>query len=254
MTLDDAMTLTAKILAVGLIIGSLEWIALLYNLESLTSGKQIVAPALSEHLGLGRTVAIAQALGATLLLTSTSSNLTLLTLCALLATSMLFMFLPYTGVEISDYLNVLVIASLGLYALQPFNIPRMVSAITIAVATVSSYFVAGLSKLTSPYWGSGRALFRILDCDTYGPADVRRRLFFRFTTLRHVENTTIVLEVSSPLVLFLPAPLLVPAIVIALIFHLSVGAVMGLNMFVFTYLASLPSIFVSANFITGLIG
>lgn len=112
----------------------------------------------------------------------------------------------------------------------------------IAAQLVLSYFLAGLAKLREPSWRTGTALPRLLAIDAYAvPVSVRRAL----------SGAGLALCASWLVMLFecaFPAALLVGPVGCALLtacammFHLVNALTLGLNRFLWAWLAAYPAL------------
>lgn len=108
----------------------------------------------------------------------------------------------------------------------------------IAAQAVLSYFTAGVAKLVSPMWRSGRALPAILSTYAYGLAPVSRIMGSRPTIGFVLGWVVILFEILFPLVLIAPPPVAIAALGVGLTFHLGCAVLMGLNSFVWPFPAT----------------
>jgi hypothetical protein len=114
----------------------------------------------------------------------------------------------------------------------------------IALQSCLAYFAAGMAKLLSSIWRSGDAIRGIVNTHTHGS----HRLFALLT--RHPRLSVglnwglIGAETAFPLVLIVPKEFCVLVLTLGFLFHLSNAVVMGLNNFVWAFLATYPCIYV----------
>jgi hypothetical protein len=123
----------------------------------------------------------------------------------------------------------------------------------IAGQLTISYFLAGVTKLTSFEWRCGRALVGVMGTHTYGHnlaarvASSTRWFSITFCWL------VILVETVFPAILVSPTHVLIAYLGVFALFHLAMALFMGLNTFVWAFLATYPSVFVVNVLIRGLI-
>jgi len=126
--------------------------------------------------------------------------------------------------------------------------------LAIAGQATLAYFVAGAAKLVSPVWRNGSALMGVMKTQSYGHPSA---VYFgehhpRFCSF--VCWTTIVTETLFPLILFAPPALAIASLLCFAAFHLSNAYFMGLNAFVWPFLATYPSVMVMNSVLRGWLG
>lgn len=112
----------------------------------------------------------------------------------------------------------------------------------IAGQATLAYFVAGAAKLASPVWREGGALLGVMQTQSYGDSFAARFARERPGFCTFVCWLTIVTETLFPLVLVIPPSLAVASLACFAAFHFSNAWFMGLNAFVWPFLATYPSI------------
>jgi hypothetical protein len=117
-----------------------------------------------------------------------------------------------------------------------------------------AYFVAGAAKLASPVWREGGALLGVMQTQSYGDAFAARFARNRPGFGRFVCWLTIVTETLFPVVLILPPGLLLASLACFAAFHFSNAWFMGLNAFVWPFLATYPSVMLANSVIRGWAG
>jgi len=118
----------------------------------------------------------------------------------------------------------------------------IISLCFIAGELVISYFISGITKLTSPAWRKSFALNAIFSTRTYGHS-----LFFRLISQRNVLATSMswmifLFETLFFLVIFLHPMHAIVLLVTGLLFHLFNAVFMGLNDFLFAFSAAYPAL------------
>lgn len=106
----------------------------------------------------------------------------------------------------------------------------------LAVQLVASYFLAGIAKLRQKNWRTGQALKNILNASFYSVPESAKN----YVPPRVLSWVTISFEVLFPLALLNTTSAMV-FIAIAILFHFGNFWVLGLNRFVFAWIAAYPA-------------
>ncbi len=149
----------------------------------------------------------------------------------------------FYGSDGSDQMSNLILIAIFLCA-TPFASERLVTIgfIFIAAQSCLSYFVAGVSKLFSKAWRRGDAVRDIFRTRTYGSKEVYLYIKDKRNLNIFLCWSVFVIEMLFPLVLFLPLEYGFLFLVWGIVFHLLNSLIMGLNTFLWAFLASYPSI------------
>ena len=111
----------------------------------------------------------------------------------------------------------------------------------IAIQLSLAYLVSGIAKLLSAEWRRGVALRGILSTYTYG-TPFFRRLLLRHPTVSLLGCWAVMLtEVALPIGLFAGVPGALVVMAVGMTMHLGIAVVMGLNDFVWSFLAAYPA-------------
>lgn len=105
-----------------------------------------------------------------------------------------------------------------------------------------AYSAAGIAKLASPVWRSGAALALILDTATYGHRATAAVLRRRAGIGRCLTWSVIAAEVCFVVIFALPGPWYWLALAWGVAFHVGAAVMMGLNGFVWAFLATYPAL------------
>jgi len=117
-----------------------------------------------------------------------------------------------------------------------------VGVFAIAGQATLAYFVAGAAKLVSPTWRGGHAMARVMSTRTFGHP-LAARIAAGKPRLSHVLCWfVIVTEMLFPLVFIVPPTVAIVALACYAIFHFANAYFMGLNAFVWPFLATYPSV------------
>lgn len=157
----------------------------------------------------------------------------------LLATSMI----TFYGSDGSDQMTVTLLITFGLCC-TPFATRNLllIGIWFIALQSCLSYAAAGIAKLVSKEWQSGTAVYDIFSTKTYGSRWAARLLKKRRGLNVVLCWSVILFETLFPLCLFLPWPYALIFLVWGFTFHLLNAVVMGLNSFLWAFLATYPAI------------
>ncbi len=124
------------------------------------------------------------------------------------------------------------------------------AALFIAGQACLSYLSAGLAKLVSGVWRSGHALQGIVNTHTHGTSGLSTFLTSHPRLARVLNWTVIVAELAFPAVLLLPKEACLVGLGLALLFHILNAVVMGLNNFVWAFLATYPCVYLARALVT----
>lgn len=120
----------------------------------------------------------------------------------------------------------------------------LAGALLVAGQLTISYFLAGVAKLVSFEWRSGRALVGVMGTRAYGHAFAARvataNAWFPISFCWFV----IAIETAFPAALFFPTPVLAGVLAAFAAFHAATALFMGLNTFVWAFVAAYPSVLV----------
>lgn len=124
----------------------------------------------------------------------------------------------------------------------------------IAGQAALAYCVAGTAKLISPVWRDGRALPRVMKTRTFGHPLAARIAESGPTLCRGLSLMIIVTEMMFPLVMLVPRDIAMGCLACFAVFHLFNAYFMGLNAFVWPFLATYPSVMLMNATIRGGLG
>jgi hypothetical protein len=112
----------------------------------------------------------------------------------------------------------------------------------VAGEVALAYLVAGAYKIRGPLWRSGQAFSLITRTKVFGHPAVAR-VVHRHPMLGFVATYCVVCwELIFPLALIAPLAVLVTILVIGVVFHVACAVVMGLNRFVWVFVATYPAV------------
>lgn len=121
---------------------------------------------------------------------------------------------------------------------------RVLSVWFVATQGILSYVVAGIAKAAAKGWWTGGYLRGILSTTSYG--DVRAlKVFRRYPLLSTAASVGVIaFECTFWAVLVLPPKAAIAFLVLGFLFHAANAAIMGLNNFVWAFVATYPCILV----------
>jgi hypothetical protein len=140
----------------------------------------------------------------------------------------------------ADQMQMSVLVACLLYVLEPLPAVAEACGWFIGLQLVVAYVTAGVSKLASPDWRSGRAIVAIVRCRTIG-LEAAFTFLQRFpATARAVCWATILFETAGPLLLVAGANAGMAFVVVGAAFHAGIALVMGFDEFLWAYVAAYP--------------
>lgn len=168
-------------------------------------------------------------------------------LVLLVATTAVVNFRHTYGLDGSDQMTFVVLVSLAIYALAPGGSAAGKAAIVfVALQACLAYAASGFAKLVSPKWRGGGAMFAVLNTESYGRRDVAM-LLARLPRLSRVLNWGVVaFECAFPLAL-LGGGFTTGAFALGIAMHLGIALCMGLNSFLWAFVATYPAVFYVAQ-------
>jgi hypothetical protein len=201
--------------------------------------------AISRVLGFPRILGIiALRLVAALLLVAVPTggpvHVLLLGLVAL-GTSMLILRTTF-GLDGADQLVLITFTTLALVAVYPDAVAARLGLWFIALQACLAYFTAGIYKVTSRTWWDGSALTGVLGTLSYGNRSLARWFDSHRRTALWCSRLFCASEAAFPLVLLCPASWLPYFLAWGVVFHASCAVIMGLNDFVWAFVATYPAI------------
>lgn len=119
---------------------------------------------------------------------------------------------------------------------------QQIGLLFIAAQAVLAYTTSGVAKALSHEWRTGRAIPGILATVGHGYPPIGA-VFLRSRAIAIASSWFVIIyESAFLLALTGPVPAMI-AISLGIVLHLSIAAVMGLNLFTFAFLATYPSIY-----------
>ena len=174
---------------------------------------------------------------------TTNQMLQIFCLALLLISSLLFMYRNAYGNDGADQMNNILTISLFFAYISENQFSRNISISFIAIQSISSYQIAGIAKMFSSTWRQGDAILKIVNTKSYGNRWLYQILInCNKRTLFVICWSVIIFESLFICVLFLPYPMMISFLIAGCIFHLSIAIFMNLNTFLWSFLATYPSI------------
>ncbi len=139
----------------------------------------------------------------------------------------------------SDFMTVVVLSALTVAAFFEDRTIRLGCLWYIAIQTTLSYFIAGTVKIGKPSWRSGAALDHIIRNSIYGAPSWWRKLSPKLVSI--ASSLVLSFELLFPVALLSPSLCLI-FLAAAAQFHLMNFWFLGLNRFVWAWLAAYPAV------------
>lgn len=166
-----------------------------------------------------------------------------LCLAALVADFLLVSWRREWGNDGSDQMSTIVLVAL-FTGTVPFadRFLQVAALVFVSAQACLAYGTAGVAKVLSPVWRSGEAVALILDTAVYGHSGTARTLQRHVRLNQWLTWSVLAAEVGLAFVLFLPAPWAWALLAWGVSFHIATALMMGLNCFVWAFLATYPAI------------
>lgn len=250
-----ALTLAQRIAAIGVIVSALELLARhddlrdegLFSWEVASSRTPLavkifraLAPLLSKRAVIG-IVTIRLLSGALLLLLSAESSYRPAACLAVAASYLLLFLRSPLGHDGADQMTYILCISTGAAGLIGSERARVTALAFLLAQACLAYFVAGIAKAISPVWAVV-GLRGILATNAYGHPWYERFVAPHPVLARAVPLGVIGWECSFPIAMLLPAPAWWGVLGLGALFHLGTAFLMGLNNFVWAFVATYPAL------------
>jgi hypothetical protein len=144
------------------------------------------------------------------------------------------------GHDGADQLAGFLMLGIGVSSLVPTSLSRAACLFFFAFQSCLAYGTAGWCKLPMRGWRDGTYLAAVLTARIYGMPPLGRFLSAHPVYAKLASRGLLAWECSFPLVLILPAPIAFGMVGLGVVFHLVNACVMGLNCFVWSFVATYP--------------
>jgi hypothetical protein len=157
--------------------------------------------------------------------------------------SLLFSFRNVVGTDGSDQMNTVIFISFFIAYLFHDAFLFKICLLFIALQSILAYVISGIAKFVSYKWKNGIAIRQIMNTKTYGHEKIAT---FLNKAPRSVNIflcwNIIIVETLFFTVVFLPHPYFYFFLIWGFAFHVYNALFMGLNNFLFSFLATYPAI------------
>ncbi|MGH9638152.1 MAG: hypothetical protein ACRD72_25225 [Candidatus Angelobacter sp.] len=162
---------------------------------------------------------------------------------AIVAVGILMFWRAPLGLDGSDQMSLITFAALVIFKLFPRDVRvAQASLWFIAIQGCLSYLVAGIAKVISPIWRSGEAVRKILSTRTYGSRRSAALLSGRDGVCIVLSWLVMLFECTFPLALAFGKTGFAVFAILGICFHIANAVAMGLNTFVWAFVATYPAI------------
>jgi hypothetical protein len=160
----------------------------------------------------------------------------------ILVTSLMFYCIHPEGHDGADQMSTVTFGGIFFGAIVPGDRGMTLALCFVGAQTCLSYTTAGLAKGVGPKWRRGAALPMILRTRDYGAvwagALVAKSKWLAVAGCWFV----ILIESLFPLAVLAPWPVCVTVCMLMAVLHASIALTMGLNVFLFAFLATYPAV------------
>ena len=190
----------------------------------------------------------AQVLAALVLLLNPGAALTAIGLMVALAGRLIMNLRTTYGMDGSDQMVVIVLASLTIASFRVWDEGvAVVCVIFVAAQVMISYLTAGVAKLVSPIWRRGEAIPAILRTASYGTEAAGIWLVKRRGVAQALCLSIIAMECLLPFAVLTGVPGAWIFVAGGSLFHIGIAVLMGLNTFLWSFLATFPAVLFTAR-------
>ncbi len=165
-------------------------------------------------------------------------------LAGIVGTTFLLNYRHSYGQDGSDQMSSLIFVTLLIVRLGPQSSLLSAAGVWfIALQSCASYCIAGIAKVQGPKWRAGDAVFQILNTESYGMRPVAHFLSGHVSISRVLTWSVVAIECAFPLAVCLGPVVCVLFLLWGFAFHVANATIMGLNSFLWAFLATYPAIF-----------
>jgi hypothetical protein len=164
-------------------------------------------------------------------------------LTCVLTIQMLYNVRNRTALIGADQMHVIVLAGCLIQALFPDSFATYASAVFVTAQLFLAYVTSGVAKAVSPTWRDGTAIRQIARSEAVGLRSLHG-VIGRYPVLAPVLCwAAIAFEVAFPWLMFGGTYAALVFFVSGVMFHLTIATVMGLDLFLWAYVAAYPIAF-----------
>jgi hypothetical protein len=179
----------------------------------------------------------------TLVFASNNQALSIACVFTVIAASIVVYWRAPLGLDGSDQMSLITFVAVAIHKLFSGDVHvAQASLWFIAIQGCLSYSVAGIAKVISPVWRSGEAVRRILGTRTYGSSRSASFVSGRDGVCIALSWLLMLFECTFPLALAFGETGFAVFAVLGVFFHISNAVIMGLNTFVWAFVATYPAI------------
>jgi hypothetical protein len=190
---------------------------------------------------------IIQLLVAILMISHLFTNLSLFFVIIILVVHILSHLRNRYGMNGSDQLQIIIFASLSTFYITSATngdpILLKSSIFFLALQTIISYFMSGLAKLASPVWRNGTAIAGIMNTESFGNKVFAQILINNPLLSKLICYWVILFECVFPILIFMGVNTTMFVLLNGILFHLSTAILMRFNSFLWSFIATYPSLF-----------
>jgi hypothetical protein len=163
-------------------------------------------------------------------------------LCGYVLAVRLLLGLRLHGFDGSDQMHTIIWSGLLLFLASASDSLKDLALGFIAAQLILAYVTSGIAKLLSPLWRSGNAVGLIVRTESYGN-EAASGLIQRLRLSAPLSWATMVLEIVGPFSALMGPRATMGFILSGVAFHLGNAIVMGLNSFVWSFIACFPAVY-----------
>jgi hypothetical protein len=158
------------------------------------------------------------------------------------------------GLDGADQLYTLIFSGLALARIVEGEMAQRIFLGWLAAHVAIAYLTSGVAKLFSKSWRSGTAIPGVFGTIMYGLPALGRWLKPRDRLCQFIAGSIILGEIALPFCLVTPLPVAFGLLACGVCFHLLAALTMGLNSFLWAFVATYPALLYAGSVLTRLFG
>ncbi|MGH7801231.1 MAG: hypothetical protein ACREOW_11505 [Thermodesulfobacteriota bacterium] len=154
------------------------------------------------------------------------------------------------GRDGANKMMLIIFVAISISLVSGSKLATMACLFIIAGQACLSYFATGFAKANSQRWRKGKALIDIMSTSLWGNQNIAKMLVTRKWLALLITYSIITFESSFPLVLLVPSQIVLLFLSLGVLFHLANAFVMGLNYFVWAFVATYPAVLYTSELVS----
>src|SRR3989304_7505661 len=154
------------------------------------------------------------------------------------------------GRDGADKMTLIIFVAISISLVSGSKLATKACLFFIAGQACLSYFATGVAKAISQRWRKGKALIDIMSTSLWGNQNIAKMLVTRKWLALLITYSVITFELMFPLVLVVPPRIALLFLSVGALFHLANAFAMGLNCFLWAFVATYPAVLYTSGSIS----